>query len=270
MCSGALHGRHRYTAPPAGETRFDWPAYDRELLRCAVCGHVVSRTAMDLSGLYDGAYMDATYAGEELARNYARIMALPEERSDNVARVRRLVAALGPSGTVLDVGSGLGVFPARMRGAGWTVTALDPDARAAAHLEGLGIAAVQADFLTAEAERLGRHDLVTFNKVLEHVADPVAMLARARDVLRPGGAAYVELPDADGAAADPDGPGREEFFVEHLHVFTLASLCLLARHAGLAVTRAESLREPSGKYTLWAFLAAPGPSISSPRWSVAS
>jgi SAM-dependent methyltransferase len=257
MCGGGLAAWHRYTAPPAGETRFDWPAYDRELLRCAVCGHVVSRTDMDLSRLYEGAYMDATYAGDRLARDYARIMALPDDRSDNVARVRRLVAALGPSGTVLDVGSGLGVFPARMRDAGWTVTALDPDARAIAHLDELGIAGLRADFLTVEPERLGRHDLVTFNKVLEHVADPVAMLTRARAALRPGGTVYVELPDAEGAAGDPDGPAREEFFVEHLHVFSMASLCLLTRHAGLAVSRTERLHEPSGKYTLAAFMVDP-------------
>jgi SAM-dependent methyltransferase len=260
MCRNALDRWHRFTAPPEGETRFDWPAYDRELLRCAVCGHVVSVAGMDLSGLYDGAYMDATYAGDKLAGDYVRIMALPDERSDNVARVRRLVAALGPSGTVLDVGSGLGVFPARMRDAGWTVTALDPDARAVAHVEKLGIAALQADFTAVAPERLGRHDLVTFNKVLEHVADPAHMLARARPVLRPGGTIYVELPDADGAAADPDGPGREEFFVEHLHVFTVASLCLLARHAGMSVARAERLREPSGKYTLWALMTGEPPS----------
>lgn len=255
MCTAGLDRWHRFKAPPPGETRFPLrAAYDRELLRCTTCGHVVGRTDMDLGGLYDGAYMDATYAGDALARAYDRIMALPEARSDNGGRVARVVAALGASGTVLDVGAGLGVFPARMRDAGWTVTALDPDARAAAHLAGLGIAVLHTDFQTAPAHRLGRHDLVTFNKVLEHVEDPVAMLRRAHDALRPRGVVYVEVPDAEAATQDTDGPGREEFFVEHLHAFSLASLCLLARHAGFTAHRAERLHEPSGKYTLIAFL----------------
>jgi len=106
-----------------------------------------------------------------------------------------------------------------------------------------------------EAGELGSFDLVTLNKVLEHVPDPAAMLARTRRFLRPGGTAYVEVPDADGAAADPDGAGREEFFIEHLHVFTMDSLTRLAGHAGFHVEAAEQLREPSGKYTLVAFLA---------------
>jgi hypothetical protein len=101
------------------------------------------------------------------------------------------------------------------------------------------------------ATGLGLHDLVTLNKVLEHVDDPTAMLARAAGSLLPGGFLYVEVPDGDAAAAA--GPGREEFFVEHLHAFSPASLAMLARRAGLSPLRVDRLREPSGKYTLAAY-----------------
>ena len=243
LCGGAQAAWHHYTSPPPGETAFDLPDYDRTLLRCGVCGHMVSNVRLD--DLYSGAYMDATYAGDALAATYERVMALPPERSDNTARVARVVAAAGPSGRALDVGAGLGVFPSRLRDAGWEVVALDPDPRAVEHLrERVGVEAIQGDFMTAE---VGAFDLVTFNKVLEHVEDPVAMLARATAPL-----VYVELPDAEGAGAD--SPDREEFFIEHLHVFSMASLCLLATRAGFAVRSAERLREPSGKYTLIAFL----------------
>lgn len=248
LCEGALEPWHRYREPPAGETPFALEPYDRTLLRCEACGHMVS--TVELSDLYGGAYMDATYAGDRLERTYERIMALAPERSDNTARVRRVLAEAGPAGRVLDVGAGLGVFPARMREAGWQVTALDPDPRAVAHLRGrVGVEAVQGDFMTAAFDP--RFDLVTLNKVLEHVEDPVGMLARAA-ALAP--LVYVELPDAEGAAAD--GPGREEFFIEHLHVFSAASLRALAARAGCQVRSAERLVEPSTKYTLTAFLTA--------------
>jgi len=244
----------RYDSAPEGETRFDLggQAYRRRYLRCGRCGHYLSDHQLDLTSLYDGAYMDATYAGDRLNATYDRIMALPPERSDNAARVARITDRL-PPGRVLDVGSGLGVFPARMREAGWQVTALDPDARAVAHARArIGVDAVQADFLTAED--LGRYDLLTLNKVLEHVEDPVRMLARAHASLAPGGTVYVELPDGEGAAAE--GPGREEFFIEHLHVFSMTSTCLLATRAGFVAQSVERLREPSSKYTLCAFLSA--------------
>jgi SAM-dependent methyltransferase len=252
--AGGLEEAFAYDAPPDGETRFDLggQSYRRRYLRCPRCGHYVSDHELDLTALYEGDYMDATYAGERLRATYDRIMGLPPERSDNVARVARVTGRLAP-GSVLDVGSGLGVFPARMKEAGWRATALDPDTRAVDHARAhVGVDAVQADFMTAP--ELGRHDLVTLNKVLEHVADPVAMLERAHAALANGGTVYVELPDGEGAAAD--GPGREEFFIEHLHVFSMASMCLLAARAGFAVQLAERLREPSDKYTLYAFLRA--------------
>jgi SAM-dependent methyltransferase len=248
-----------YESPPPGETPFRLPAsssYRRELRRCPSCGHQVSVHDLDLSELYSGAYVDATY-GDGMAATYERIMALPPESSDNTQRVVRIDSWWsGESRTVLDVGSGLAVFGARMRELGWEATALDPDPRATEHArERAGVEAVCADFM--EADDLGRFDLVSFNKVLEHVPDPVAMLARAERFLRPGGAVYVEVPDGELAARDPDGANREEFFVEHLCVFSMASLCLLADRAGFAVRRAERLREPTGKYTLYAFVAVP-------------
>jgi hypothetical protein len=60
------------------------------------------------------------------------------------------------------------------------------------------------------------------------------------------------VPDGDGALSE--GPHREEFFIEHLHIFTIGSLRLLAGRAGFVARRIQALREPSGKFTLFAFL----------------
>jgi SAM-dependent methyltransferase len=241
-----------YEEPPKGETRFPHlKSYRREILRCEACGHFVSLHQMDLSGLYGGAYVDATYGANGLRASFDRISALPPESSDNVGRVRRIQQVVGSRGTVLDVGSGVCVFLHRMKEAGWTGTALDPDPRAVEHARAtVGVNAVCGDFMTVEG--LGRFDLVTFNKVLEHVPDPVAMLTRAQRHVNSKGCVYVEVPD--GAAAASDGPGREEFFIEHHHVFSTRSAERLADAAGFGVRQVESLREPSGKYTLRLFL----------------
>lgn len=245
-----------YQGPPDDETPFELPVgqtYGRDFWECTRCGHFLSSHELDLSGLYSSAYVDATYGGR-LASAYDRIMALPPERSDNVQRVARIVAELGAGGgerTLLDVGSGLGVFPAAIKREGWVCTALDPDPRAVAHLaDHVGVDAICADFM--ELGDLGSFELVTFNKVLEHVPDPVAMLSRAVRFLAPSGAVYVEVPDGESAVRG--GPNREEFFIEHLCAFSMASLCLLARTAGFSVDSALRLREPSDKYTLAAFL----------------
>ena len=114
-----------------------------------------------------------------------------------------------------------------------------------------GVRAVCGDFM--DGHDFGRFDLVTFNKVLEHVADPVAMLTAATTYLKPGGFVYLEVPDGEGAVRA--GWGREEFFIDHPHIFSAASVALMARQAGFSISETERLREPSGKYTLRAFLA---------------
>ena len=215
-----------------------------------------------MSELYGHDYVSGTYGDAEgVRRTFDRINALAPERSDNVGRVRRLVAFAedyltapaeeGRPPTVLDVGSGLGVFPYRIKQAGWDCTALDTDERLVSHVrEAIDIPAVCGYF--GEVGDLGRFDVVTFNKVLEHVEDPVALLAKSAQYLNPGGFVYVELPDGEGAAQE--GAEREEFFIEHLHVFSMASIALLAARAGFDPVAIERLQEPSTKYTLRAFL----------------
>jgi SAM-dependent methyltransferase len=253
-----------YNSPPSGEVRFDFGSapYSREIRRCANCGHFLSVHDIDMQALYGGQYVDATYGGNGLKLAFDRITGLPEDKSDNVGRVRRVtdfcrmhfgkMLSVGTKPEVLDVGSGLCVFLHRLhRDTGWPCTALDPDQRAASHAsEVAGVSGICEDFM--QARDLGRFDLITFNKVLEHVPDPVAMLARARTFLAPGGAVYVELPDGEFAAAA--GAGREEFFIDHHHVFSPQSMQILASNAGFEVPAIERLQEPSSKYTLRGFL----------------
>lgn len=252
----------QYDRPPEGETQFDWKGqtYRRGYQRCRRCGHWSAEIHMDLTDFYRGGYMDGTY-GVRILENFQRILALPPVKSDNSARVQRVLAfakthlSRGISPRLLDVGSGLAVFPFRMKECGWQVTALDPDARAAEHArQHAGIRAVHADFMRWEPASRELFDVITLNKVLEHVEDPVAMLARARRWISPRGFLYAEVPDVSAAEG---GPAREEFFIEHLHVFSSASLAEASRLAGWSRLGGFEFREPSSKHTLCAFLAIP-------------
>jgi len=250
-----------YRAPPLGETAFDLggQSYQRAFQRCAICGHWYSDSPMNLAGLYGGTYVDATYR-DGMRATFERILALPPGKSDNAGRVARVLTFAErwfPSGKVpslLDVGAGLGVFPHRMKQAGWRCTALDPDPRAAAHArEVIGVDAVTGDFMAIPEVELGRFDVISFNKVLEHVEDPIAMLTKAANQLLPGGFIYIEVPDESAAM---EGAAREEFFIEHLHVFSAASVAMLAERCELVAVVVERLREPSTKFTLRGFFAA--------------
>ncbi len=247
-----------YHERPPGE--FDFASakdieYLRMLDRCDICGHYLEYMNADMSNLYHGDYVEKVWGSRDQIRaTFEKINALSPEKSDNVGRVAYIRAFAegteGP-GRLLDVGSGLGVFPFRMKQAGWDCTALDMDPVLAAHIrEAVGIPCLEGDI--TRIRDIGPFDLITFNKVLEHIADPVAILADVKRFLRPGGVVYVELPDGEGA--ETEGQNREEYLLGHIHVFSFASYALLAHRAGFDVVQCHRIREPSSKFTLRGFL----------------
>jgi 2-polyprenyl-3-methyl-5-hydroxy-6-metoxy-1,4-benzoquinol methylase len=257
-----------FAAPPPGEKPMGIApgAYRRVLSRCGCCGHISNDHAHGeaLSAAYRDGYRAEAY-GVSLQKTYDKIRALPEGKSDNSARVAALRGWLREAGLpdtggrLLDVGSGSCVFGGAMRDAGWNVTVVDVDPISTLHArEHVGVTALTGELLEIDlAAQTGdtRWDLVSFNKVLEHVepATAVAMLAKLAHNLTPRGAIYVELPDADGAFA-AGGTDRQEFFLEHWGAFTAGSTAFLARRAGFSIVTLSSVHEPSGKYTIRALL----------------
>ena len=263
-CGGEVSNIFTYHEPPKGETRFIFSNenYFREVVQCNKCGHFMSVHAMNDAGLYGHDYVESTYGGGHLIRAFEKVINLDHSESDNIGRCDRIIEFAeqqkvishkkNNSPTILDVGSGLCVFLHEMRKRGWTGTALDPDPRAVAHAEDVvQVDAVCGDFFNIES--VGVFDIVTFNKVLEHVRDPIAMLSKSKNYLADNGFVYIELPD--GECASIAGAGREEFYVEHHHVFSLMSLAKVASKSGFIVRSIERLQEPSTKYTLRAFLS---------------
>jgi ubiquinone/menaquinone biosynthesis C-methylase UbiE len=236
--------------------------YKHEIHVCKHCDHHVAWNSFDTAVLYDGQYVQSTYADKFMA-TYEKIINLPPEQSDNVARVANILEFCdqhfdndAPK-SAMDVGSGLCVFlrEVKKHHPDWILAAVDPDPVQATHARDVvGVQAVQSDFMDLEGQD-SAYDLITFNKVLEHVPDPVGMLTKSKSYLKPGGLVYVELPDATRAARH--GANRQEFFVEHLCAFSLPSIVILAEKSGFTALHAERITDPSGKYSLRCFMHAP-------------
>lgn len=266
VCDGcAFDPVFSYDRPSTSEVRFGFAQradYRRTVYRCRGCGHLVSAHTMGGGDLYGSGYVDANYGDEPgILAAFTKIMALPPERSDNAGRVKRILevcASFFPAErnrppSLLDLGSGLCVFPAAMKASGWTCTAVDQDRRLANHARQIvGVEAICSDIL--ELDIPSRFDLVTFNKVIEHYADPIAMLRRAHEWIAPGGLVYVEVPDGDCAARE--GADREEFTIDHEAIFSLSSLAITVSRSGFDCLLMERVHEPSGKYTLRTFMTA--------------
>ena len=250
------------SSKPEMETEFGIPKndYDRNIYKCQICEVYFNMHNLILDNVYEEKYNQATY-NKDLLGVFNKIRNLPEDGSDNKQRVKRVTKYLKdimkiPSETkVLDVGSGLCVFLAELKEIGFRTYCIDPDPLSVKHA--LAHAKVYGAF-TGNLESFVsdiKFDLITLNKVLEHIINPVDVLNAAKKLLNNRGVIYLELPDGDTALKYGDIINREEFYIEHHTVFNENSARLLAQKAGLKVLEIKSVHEPSDKYTLYAFLS---------------
>ena len=214
---------HKFNKPPEGEINLNIKNYSRTLSKCKSCNHFYSEHEYNLEDLYLNEYVDKTY-GTKLISTFERISKLPPDLSDNfwrVEKIKEFFKNINTVNNVLDVGSGLCVFlHALKRKTNWNCVALDPDPRQADHARNLGFEAFENDFLTFASPV--KFDLITMNKVIEHIQDPLSFLKVASTLLTDKGYIYVEVPD--GEEVIKESACREEFFIDHFHAFSFASL----------------------------------------------
>ena len=115
---------------------------------------------------------------------------------------RQVIEKRVPVGRVLDLGSGDGAFVHHMACHGWDAIGVDlsPAARELALRRGL-----QGRFLHGTLPDLdlsaGNLDAVTLWQVLEHIGEPLPLLSRVRELLRPGGLFVASVPNIEGLSA---------------------------------------------------------------------
>ncbi len=117
--------------------------------------------------------------------------------ADHVRFVERAVLDSGEDGPVLDVGCGGGLFLRMMGERGHAVVGLDFAHSAAQVAWNVnGVPALCGNLAEAPIAPASC-SVITMFHVLEHLYDPAAYLARAHELLRPGGRLVVQVPNAD-------------------------------------------------------------------------
>ena len=173
-----------------------------------------------------------------LARTYAldRHAAAGPKKLAKYERFLRLVEPARRTGRLLEIGCGQGLFLEHARLRGWTVQGVEILAPVAALARERGLDVVNG---TLEEACLPPHafDAVAMREVIEHVVDPVTLLAEAHRVLRPGGVVAIATGNARSWAARLRGRRWAYYrFGGHMHIrfFSPRSATALARAAGFA------------------------------------
>lgn len=239
-----------------GATSFD-------LVRCR-CGMVYVDPRPDgatLAAMYDDAdyYTHGYNLGVETDNYFARKDELIEQYGATVASFERETGI--QRGALLELGSAGGFFLEAARRRGWRVQGVELSPPAAEYsirelsLPVFGGLLEEAPFAPAS------FDLALADNVLEHTTDPLAVLSKLRDLLRPGGVLVVICPSYVNSpyfrlmlAAQRLIPrallgpqtlkllkfdGADSGFPYHILEFDLASLRTLAERAGFTVERVE-------------------------------
>jgi 2-polyprenyl-3-methyl-5-hydroxy-6-metoxy-1,4-benzoquinol methylase len=175
---------------------FDAVEQGFSVLRCPDCG--LGRTWPSVPASEVGSWYPETYYGKENVRFnpfFEKLTHLFQWRRAGVLHNRV------PRGPVLDVGCGRGFLLNFMRDLGYEPHGIELSETAAWHARNrLKIDVMAGDFLTMPHQQERFHCLV-FWHTLEHFAQPVEAIARARELLKPGGLLAIAVPNSESLQA---------------------------------------------------------------------
>ena len=166
---------------------------------------------------------------------------LHQETLDTLAQV------IDPPGSLLDVGSYMGLFLKSAVARGWRGRGIEPDRDAWEHSTAtLGLDVAWGTLATCPQPK-GAFDAVTMLQVLEHVPDPRQTVMDARGLLRRSGALMVEVPNVDCWPVRALGRRHRHFAKHHFTFFSARTLTRLLEDCGFEIV---SIKYPARQISM--------------------
>lgn len=176
----------------------------------------------EISDIYSQ-YRSLKIRDKTIPNTFAEIISLPYDKSENIRRCDIFSAILKKNYNldILDIGSGLGVFPYRLKELGFeNISCVETTPDSLDFIENeLGFKCYP-DISSIPSER--KFDVITLVHVLEHFRDPVAFLDQVRFYLKYDGILFIEVPyDDEFNTLDSL---HDEFNSLHMHFYNTISL----------------------------------------------
>ncbi len=170
-----------------------------------------------LEKIYEYGYRAKDFRGETIDEAFKRIMAIPN--NENQARMNWLEGVIGDRKSLLDIGSGLGVFPALWKETiSNNIYCVETNKESICFINSLGIKC-----FNNYPPKNQKFDVVSLVHVLEHFLKPIGVLWRTKKYIKKGGLLFVELPDAVGF--EHLDKNHDDFNSCHVWLWKLSAVC---------------------------------------------
>ncbi|MDC3114692.1 class I SAM-dependent methyltransferase [Candidatus Pelagibacter sp.] len=251
-----IHEVFKYIKKPPNEPNYYIKNYKRKVVKCQNCNHFFAIHKINTSTFYKENYSIISH-GKNISKKFNKIKKL-KSQSDNFHRVNRFLNFFkkykNKRISLLDVGSGLSIFlNAIKHKVRWNLIGIEPDINFVKFgKEKLGLNIIHSN-LNIKKLKNKKFEIISLNKVAEHVKNPILFLKQCKNLLKKNGYIYIEVPDGLTASKQKNAKYQEEFAIDHLHVFSLDSLNNSLYSSGFEVILIDKIKEKSGKFTLYAF-----------------
>lgn len=141
---------------------------------------------------------------------------------------------------ILDVGCGNGLFVQYMKDNGWEAMGIEPSIEAGKRTtNNIILNKSLEEFI--DDKWLGYFDVLNLKEVLEHVADPKAVLRDCKKLLKKSGLVCIEVPnDFNRLQLQIQGEGTAPWWVaipDHVNYFDFESMGRLLRNEGFEIIK---------------------------------
>jgi 2-polyprenyl-3-methyl-5-hydroxy-6-metoxy-1,4-benzoquinol methylase len=143
----------------------------------------------------------------------------PAHRRQGRRYLRRIAMDRQDRGAILDVGCAAGFFLDEARVLGWSVSGIEVSGYASEYARSTLGLPVRTGAFPADLPPKASFDVVTFFNVLEHLAEPRAIVARLEEIVRPGGLVVIETWDWKSTIARMLGMGWHQYNARHVPAY---------------------------------------------------